>query len=83
MSATSTTVSTWAPLRTGVFRALWVAVLISNVAIWMQTGAMRWGILCWARGDIAPDRGRPSRLRLRRRLLLIASADIEEQDECS
>jgi hypothetical protein len=42
MSATSPPVSTWAPLRNGVFRALWLAVLISNVAIWMQTVGAQW-----------------------------------------
>jgi MFS family permease len=42
MSGTSTTVSTWAPLRIGVFRALWLAVLISNVATWMQTVGAQW-----------------------------------------
>jgi MFS family permease len=42
MSASSTTVSTWAPLRNGVFRALWLAVLVSNVATWMQTVGAQW-----------------------------------------
>ena len=42
MSASSTTVSTWAPLRIGVFRALWLAVLVSNVATWMQTVGAQW-----------------------------------------
>ena len=43
MSAPSkTVVSTWAPLRIGVFRALWLAVLVSNVAIWMQTVGAQW-----------------------------------------
>jgi MFS family permease len=42
MSAASPPVSTWAPLRNGVFRALWLAVLISNVAIWMQTVGAQW-----------------------------------------
>jgi hypothetical protein len=42
MSASSTTVSTWAPLRSGVFRALWLAVLVSNVATWMQTVGAQW-----------------------------------------
>src|ERR1700674_83826 len=42
MSATSTTVSTLAPLRIGVFRALWLAVLVSNVATWMQTVGAQW-----------------------------------------
>jgi len=42
MSATSTVSSTWAPLRNGVFRALWLAVLVSNVATWMQTVGAQW-----------------------------------------
>src|SRR5450759_1416576 len=42
MSATSTAASTWAPLRIGVFRALWLAVLVSNVATWMQTVGAQW-----------------------------------------
>ena len=42
MSATSTSVSTWAPLRIGVFRALWLAVLVSNIATWMQTVGAQW-----------------------------------------
>jgi MFS family permease len=42
MSASTTTVSTWAPLRIGVFRALWLAVLVSNVASWMQTVGAQW-----------------------------------------
>ena len=42
MSASSTTVSTWAPLRIGVFRALWLAVFVSNVATWMQTVGAQW-----------------------------------------
>src|SRR3981081_2458278 len=42
MSVSSRTVSTWAPLRIGVFRALWLAVLVSNVAVWMQTVGAQW-----------------------------------------
>jgi predicted MFS family arabinose efflux permease len=42
MSASNTTASTWAPLRIGVFRALWLAVLVSNVATWMQTVGAQW-----------------------------------------
>ena len=42
MSAATTNVSTWAPLRNGVFRALWLAVLVSNVATWMQTVGAQW-----------------------------------------
>lgn len=42
MSASSKTLSTWAPLRIRVFRALWLAVLVSNVATWMQTVGAQW-----------------------------------------
>jgi MFS family permease len=42
MSASSKTVSTWTPLRNRVFRALWLAVLVSNVATWMQTVGAQW-----------------------------------------
>src|SRR3979411_3095327 len=42
MSVSSETQSTWAPLRNGVFRALWLAVLVSNVASWMQTVGAQW-----------------------------------------
>src|SRR6476646_2801200 len=34
--------STWAPLRNGVFRALWIAVLASNIGVWMQTVGAQW-----------------------------------------
>ena len=34
--------STWAPLRTGVFRTLWIAALVSNVGEWMQTVGAQW-----------------------------------------
>ncbi|MDT7624460.1 MAG: hypothetical protein QOF99_5361, partial [Pseudonocardiales bacterium] len=27
--------SPWAPLRSAVFRALWIAVLLSNIGTWM------------------------------------------------
>jgi MFS family permease len=42
MSAPTKTASTWVPLRNGVFRALWLAVLVSNVATWMQTVGAQW-----------------------------------------
>jgi MFS family permease len=35
-------VSTWAPLRIGIFRALWIAVLVSNIGTWMQTVGAQW-----------------------------------------
>ena len=42
MSERTTSVSTWAPLRIGVFRAMWIAVLVSNVGTWMQTVGAQW-----------------------------------------
>ena len=36
------TQSTWAPLRIGAFRVLWIAVLVSNVGTWMQTVGAQW-----------------------------------------
>ena len=35
-------VSTWSPLRIGVFRALWIAVLVANIGTWMQTVGAQW-----------------------------------------
>ncbi|WP_372462186.1 MFS transporter [Nocardia rosealba] len=35
-------VSTWAPLRSPVFRALWIAQLVSNLGTWMQTVGAQW-----------------------------------------
>jgi len=34
--------STWAPLRSAAFRALWIAVTISNIGTWMQTVGAQW-----------------------------------------
>jgi MFS family permease len=34
--------SIWAPLRVGIFRALWLAVLVSNIGSWMQTVGAQW-----------------------------------------
>ncbi|NTW37749.1 MAG: MFS transporter, partial [Syntrophobacteraceae bacterium] len=42
--------SPWSPLRQPVFRALWVATLISNVGTWMQSTAA-----AWLMTTIAPD----------------------------
>jgi MFS family permease len=41
-SDTRKAVSTWVPLRNGVFRALWLAVLVSNIGSWMQTVGAQW-----------------------------------------
>ena len=38
----SATASSWAPLRARVFRALWLAVLASNIGTWMQTVGAQW-----------------------------------------
>ncbi len=35
-------VSAWAPLRVTAFRALWLAVLASNIGTWMQTVGAQW-----------------------------------------
>jgi predicted MFS family arabinose efflux permease len=35
----------WGPLRIGVFRVLWLAVLVSNVGLWMQTVGAQWLLL--------------------------------------
>ena len=35
-------VSPWTPLRNGVFRSLWIAVLASNAGTWMQTVGAQW-----------------------------------------
>jgi MFS family permease len=43
MAVTSTqTISTWAPLRSPVYRALWIAQLVSNLGTWMQTVGAQW-----------------------------------------
>jgi predicted MFS family arabinose efflux permease len=34
--------SAWAPLRGAIFRALWIAVLVSNIGSWMQTVGAQW-----------------------------------------
>jgi MFS family permease len=43
-SATSTAAvgSTWAPLQSPVFRALWIAQFVSNLGTWMQTVGAQW-----------------------------------------
>src|SRR5207253_3747659 len=35
----------WAPLRSSVFRRLWLAQVVSNLGTWMQTVAAQWLIL--------------------------------------
>jgi Transmembrane secretion effector len=42
MADTRSGSSAWAPLRIGVFRALWIAALASQVGTWMQTVGAQW-----------------------------------------
>ena len=35
-------VSTWSPLRAPVFRALWIATVVSNIGTWMQNIGAAW-----------------------------------------
>ena len=38
----SSAVSMWQPLRNPIFRALWIAVLFSNIGNWMETVGAQW-----------------------------------------
>jgi hypothetical protein len=42
MSTSNKAISTWAPLGVGIFRALWLAALVSNIGTWMQTVGAQW-----------------------------------------
>ncbi len=42
MSTSEKAGSAWAPLRIGIFRALWLAALVSNIGTWMQTVGAQW-----------------------------------------
>ncbi|MGE2832668.1 MFS transporter [Mycobacterium sp. SMC-4] len=42
MTTADTTTSTWAPLQSPVYRALWIAQLVSNLGTWMQTVGAQW-----------------------------------------
>lgn len=42
MATRTAPASTWGPLRIGVFRAMWIAVLVSNIGTWMQTVGAQW-----------------------------------------
>ncbi|WP_241825415.1 MFS transporter [Micromonospora sp. CB01531] len=35
-------ISAWAPLRTAVYRSLWLALLAANIGTWMQTVGAQW-----------------------------------------
>src|SRR5918911_5359026 len=34
--------SPWRPLRPGAFRAVWIALIVSNIGTWMQTVGAAW-----------------------------------------
>ena len=42
MTAVASRPSAWAPLRSRVYRMLFVAQLVSNVGLWMQTVGAQW-----------------------------------------
>jgi MFS family permease len=50
MATVTTTVSTWAPLRQSVFRALWLASAFSSIGTWMHDVAA-----VWLMTSLAPD----------------------------
>ena len=42
VSGSAVRASAWAPLRIGAFRAMYLAVQVSNVGTWMQTVGAQW-----------------------------------------
>jgi MFS family permease len=44
--------STWAPMRSPVYRALWIAQLVSNLGTWMQTVGAQWMLVGDPRADV-------------------------------
>ncbi|MFB9179952.1 MFS transporter [Dactylosporangium sucinum] len=44
--------SAWAPLRVPTFRALWIAMLVSNSGTWMQTVGAQWLLVSIPGADI-------------------------------
>jgi MFS family permease len=42
MNASPEKITTWSPLRRPVFRALWIATVVSNIGTWMQGTASAW-----------------------------------------
>lgn len=45
-------ISTWAPLRSPIYRALWIAQLVSNLGTWMQTVGAQWMLVDHPRADV-------------------------------
>jgi MFS family permease len=52
MAGSGSSASSWAPLRIGLFRTLWIAVLVSNVGTWMQTVGAQWLVVHGAHAAI-------------------------------
>lgn len=50
--AVRTPVSAWAPLASPVYRALWIAQLVSNLGTWMQTVGAQWMLVGDPRADV-------------------------------
>src|SRR4051812_581397 len=44
--------STWAPLQSPVFRALWIAQFVSNLGTWMQTVGAQWMLVADPRAAV-------------------------------
>lgn len=49
---TEAQVGAWAPLRSPMFRRLWVAQVVSNLGTWMQTVAAQWVIVSGSRSAL-------------------------------
>ncbi|AFM15623.1 arabinose efflux permease family protein [Mycolicibacterium chubuense NBB4] len=45
-------ISTWAPLRSPIYRALWIAQLVSNLGTWMQTVGAQWMLVADPRAAV-------------------------------
>src|SRR5712664_3539498 len=56
--------SAWSPLREPVFRALWIASVVSNIGSWMQDVGESWLMtsltLSPPAGSLGRDRGQPT-----------------------
>ena len=52
MPGSGSAASSWAPLRIGLFRTLWIAALVSNVGTWMQTVGAQWLVVHGAHAAI-------------------------------
>jgi hypothetical protein len=46
------TTSTWAPLASPIYRALWIAQFVSNLGTWMQTVGAQWMLVADPRAAV-------------------------------